>query len=426
MIVPSIDLQNGNAVQLRGGKDLVIDAGDPYAIAERFRLAGEIAIVDLDAAMGSGDNAEVMKKLCTMADCRVGGGVRDVETAIRWLDAGATSVVLGTAATPDVLRELPRERVVAALDAVDGEVVVEGWKTKTGAKVEDRIGELAEYAGGFLLTFVEREGRKVGIDAERVASLVEAAGPNVRITIAGGVTTPEDVATLDRLGCEAQVGMAIYDGTLSLADAIAAPLRTDRADGLWPTVVADERGVALGLAYSNAESVREAVETKTGVYHSRSRGGLWKKGATSGATQELLRIDADCDRDALRFTVRQQGDGFCHLDTRTCWGNDRGIGRLARLIAERIAEAPEGSYTKRLLDDPALLRAKLTEEAGELADASGPGDIAWETADVMYFALVAMARGDVDLVRVEAELERRARKVTRRPGNAKPAAGGGS
>jgi len=426
MIVPSIDLQNGNAVQLRGGKDLVIDAGDPYTIAERFRLAGEIAIVDLDAAMGTGDNAEVMKKLCAMADCRVGGGVRDVETAIRWLDAGATSVVLGTAATPEVLRELPRERVVAALDAVDGEVVVEGWKTRTGIRVEDRIGELAQHAGGFLLTFVEREGRKVGIDAERVASLVEAAGPDVRITIAGGVTTPDDVATLDRLGCEAQVGMAIYDGTLSLADAITAPLKTDRADGLWPTVVADERGVALGLAYSNAESVREAVETRAGVYHSRSRGGLWKKGATSGATQELLRIDADCDRDTLRFTVRQAGEGFCHLDTRTCWGDDRGIGKLARLITERLASAPEGSYTKRLLDDPALLRAKLTEEAGELADAAGEADIAWETADVMYFALVAMARGGVDLSRVEAELERRARKVTRRAGNAKPAAGGGS
>ena len=90
MIVPSIDLQSGNAVQLRGGKDLVIDAGDPYAIAERFRIAGEIAIVDLDAAMGNGDNAEVMKKLCTMADCRVGGGIRDVETPFRSQAAAGT------------------------------------------------------------------------------------------------------------------------------------------------------------------------------------------------------------------------------------------------------------------------------------------------------------------------------------------------
>ncbi|MEM9063974.1 MAG: phosphoribosyl-ATP diphosphatase [Planctomycetota bacterium] len=425
MIIPSIDLQNGNAVQLRGGKELVIDAGDPFAIAERFRLAGEIAVVDLDAAIGTGSNAEIMERLCSVADCRVGGGIRDVDSAIRWLDAGAAAVVLGTAAKPDVLRELPRTRVVAALDAVDGEVVIEGWKTKTGRTVEDEIASLAEHCGGFLLTFVEREGRKVGIDAERVAKLVEAAGPDVRITIAGGVTTPDDIAVLDRLGCEAQVGMALYDGTLPLADAVVAPITSDRRDGLWPTVVTDERGVALGLAYSNLESVRAAVESKAGVYHSRSRGGLWRKGETSGATQELLRIDADCDRDALRFTVRQAGAGFCHLATDTCWGDERGLGKLARTIRTRVSEAPAGSYTKRLLADPALLRAKLTEEAGELADAVARDDIAWEAADVLYFTLVAMARGEVDLSEVETQLRRRAMKVTRRKGDAKPGAIGG-
>jgi phosphoribosyl-ATP pyrophosphohydrolase len=418
VIVPSIDLQSGQAVQLVGGREKELDAGDPRPIAERFRVAGEIAVVDLDAALSQGDNTATIRDLCRLSPCRVGGGIRTAERALEWLDAGATKVVLGTAAVPDVLRRLPADRVVAALDAVDGEVVVEGWRTRTGRGIVERMHELQGLVGGFLVTFVEREGRLGGTALDRVAELVEAAGP-ARVTIAGGVTTAAEIAELDRLGADAQVGMALYQGLMDLGDAIAAPLVTDRADGLFATVVTDERGVALGLAWSSAESIREAVRTRRGVYCSRKR-GLWTKGETSGATQELLRIDLDCDRDALRFTVRQHGAGFCHNDTRTCWGGDRGVGALARLVASRVTEAPEGSYTRRLLSDPALLRAKLVEEAAELADAREPADVAWEAADVLYFTLAAMARAGVPLEAVEAELERRTLAVTRRKGDAKP------
>ena len=417
MIVPSIDLMGGHAVQLIGGRELEIDAGDPRPIAERFRLAGDVAVIDLDAALGQGSNAATIRELVRMARCRVGGGIRSVDAALEWLDAGAHQVILGTAARPEVLREIPRERVIAALDAVDGEVVVEGWRTKTGAGVLDRMRELREHVGGFLVTFVEREGRMGGTRLDQVAELVEAAG-DAKVTIAGGVTTPAEIAEIDRLGADAQVGMALYTGSMDLADAIVAPMRSDRPDGLWSTVVTDERGVALGLAWSDAASVREAVATQRGVYHSRRR-GLWVKGESSGATQDLLGVGLDCDRDALRFTVRQRGAGFCHVDTRTCWGEDAGIGRLARLVASRVAEAPAGSYTRRLLDDPKLLRAKLVEEAGELADAEAPDDVAWEVADVVYFALVAMARAGVGLDQVEAHLDRRALKVSRRKGDAK-------
>ena len=417
MIVPSIDLLGGSTVQLVGGEEKALDAGDPRPLAERFRIAGEIAVVDLDAARGEGSNAGLARELLRLAPCRVGGGIRDAASAIAWLDAGAEKVVLGTAARPEVLRQLPPERVVAALDARDGEVVVEGWRKGTGETIEERMAALAGLVGGYLVTFVEREGRMGGVDLERVERLVAAAG-EVRVTIAGGVANADEIAALDRLGADAQVGMALYTGALDLADAIVAPLTSDRPDGLWPTVVVDESGVALGLAWSDRESVRTAIERRAGVYHSRSR-GLWIKGDTSGATQELLRVDLDCDRDVLRFTVHQAGAGFCHLGARTCWGDDPGLGALARLLLARAADAPPDSYTKRLLDDPELLRAKLREEAGELADARGNEAVAAEAGDVLYFALVALARAGVPLTDVEAELTRRARRVTRRPGDAK-------
>jgi phosphoribosyl-ATP pyrophosphohydrolase/phosphoribosyl-AMP cyclohydrolase len=421
VIVPSIDIMDGQAVQLVGGRDKALDAGNPVPIAERFRIAGEIAVVDLDAATGGGSNGPLVRELCRIAPCRVGGGIRSAASARDWLDAGAAKIVLGTAAEPEVLRELPAGRVVIALDAVDGEVVVDGWRTRTGRSVVERMTALRGLADQFLVTFVEREGRMGGIDPGRVAELRDAASP-ARLTVAGGVTTAADVALLDRMGVEAQVGMAMYTGRLPLADAIAAPLVSDRPDGLWPTIIVDEGGRALGLAYSSAESLRAAVDSRSGVYHSRRR-GVWAKGGTSGDTQELLRIDLDCDRDTLRFTVRQRGRGFCHAGTYTCWGPSRGLPLLERTIQDRLREDVAGSYTRRLIEDPGLLGEKVQEEARELVEAVGPSEVTNEFADLLYFATVLAARSGVSISDVERELDRRSLRITRRPGDAKRPAG---
>jgi phosphoribosyl-ATP pyrophosphohydrolase len=418
MLIPSIDLQGGQAVQLVQGKRKILDAGDPRPLLEKFSRVGEVAVIDLDAALGRGDNRELIRELVTLAPCRVGGGIRDVRTAVEWLDAGAAKVILGTAAVPEVLRELPRDRVIAALDAWQDEVVVEGWTRATGRSVLDHLREIRDLVGGLLVTYVEQEGRLAGFDLNRVPALM-AASAGLDVTVAGGVTTLEELAALDRMGADAQVGMAIYTGRMDLADAFAAPLVSDRPDGLWPTVVCDESGQTLGLVYSNAESLRAAISTGQGVYWSRRR-GLWHKGATSGNSQQLVNVAADCDRDALRFTVRQAGDSFCHRGTRSCWGTGQGLGELARRLAARVDTAPQGSYTRRLLTDPALLRAKLGEEAGELAAAAGRDEVVWETADLLYFTLTAMVRAGVTLPEVERELDRRALGLKRRPGNAKP------
>jgi len=422
MIIPSIDLVDGQAVQLIGGKEHALDAGDPIPIAKRFRVAGEIAVVDLDAALGQGNNRAVIEHLCRVARCRVGGGIRSLEVARRWLDAGAAKIVLGTAADPELLRELPRERTIAALDAIDGEVVVDGWRTRTGRRIEERMHELRDLVGGFLVTFVEREGRMAGTRLGAVADLVAAAG-DARLTIAGGITTLDEVSELDRLGADAQVGMALYTGRLDLGASLAAVLDPARAstvvddrgelEALWPTVVVDPQGRALGQVWSSRESIRRAVAQRRGIYRSRSR-GLWVKGATSGAVQTLERVDVDCDRDSLRFTVTQAPPGFCHEATHSCWGTLGGLGSLEQRLTKRAVDKPNGSLTTKLLGDPALLRAKLLEEAEELAEASARDDVVWEAADVIYFAMVAMRRAGVSLAEVEAELDRRALRISRR------------
>jgi len=418
MIVPSIDIMDGQAVQLIGGKERALEAGDPRPLAERFGRVGEVAVIDLDAALGRGNNAKVIEEMLSLAPCRVGGGIRDAAAARRWLDAGAQKVILGTAARPDLLSRLPKDRVIAALDGVDGRVVVDGWQSQTEDAVEDRIEALRPHVGGFLITFVEIEGRMTGLPIERVRSLAERCG-DARLTVAGGVRDAQDVRHADEVGADAQVGMSLYTGALGLAEGFCAALRSDRPDGLWPTIVSDERGVALGLVYSSLKSVDAAVESGRGVYFSRSRGGLWAKGETSGDTQRLIRIEADCDRDALRFIVDQQGGGFCHLGTRTCFGDARGLDALARTIEGRLGGAPDGSYTRRLLDDTKLLESKLHEEAGELCDAKSPEEATWEAADVIYFTLVAARQRGANLADIERELDQRALRISRRGGEAK-------
>lgn len=414
MLVPSIDIVGGSTVQLIGGETQALDAGDPIAILKRFARVGEVAVVDIDAARGDGDNSEVIETMCQMAPIRVGGGIRTTECALAWLDAGAAKVIIGTAADEELLAPLPSDRVIVALDARDGEVVTHGWRQGSGRGLLESVERFRGLCGGFLVTFVEREGRMGGTDLEFARQVVTAAG-EARVTIAGGVTTAGEIAELDGIGADAQVGMALYTGALSLAAAFAAPLTSDRGDGLWPTVVVDEHDTALGLAYSSLESLTGAIDTGRGVYQSRQR-GLWVKGETSGAIQELIEVRADCDRDAIRFRVRQT-DGFCHLDTRTCWGEDRGLGRLERRLRSMAEARPFGSNTVRLFDDPGLLDAKLREEVAELTAADA--DVTSEAADLLYFALVKSVAAGVRVEDIERVLDLRERVVTRRPMEAK-------
>jgi phosphoribosyl-ATP pyrophosphohydrolase/phosphoribosyl-AMP cyclohydrolase/histidinol dehydrogenase len=221
---------------------------------------------------------------------------------------------------------------------------------------------------------------------------------------------------------EGQVRLALTDPTASqLGHAYAACLKTDRDDGLFATVVCTRNNEALGLVYSSTSSIVAALECGRGVYYSRSRNGLWRKGDTSGHFQVLHRLDKDCDGDALRVTVTQKGTpaAFCHLNTLTCWGTSRGLRHLEETLQDRLVSAPEGSYTKRLFQDETLLRDKLVEEAQELSEADTKAHVAEELADVLYFAMVRAVKAGVSLDDAVAELDSRARKVTRRKGDSK-------
>jgi phosphoribosyl-ATP pyrophosphohydrolase len=410
MIVPSIDLQQGRAVQLRRGAELLLtDPRDPEELAVEFNRYGPVAVVDLDAALGRGENRELIRRLCGLAECRVGGGIRSEEDVRYWIRAGAAKVMVGTMARPEFLSLFPRDRIVACLDARGDEVVVEGWTKQSGEKFIDRARALENHCSEFLFTQVAVEGTLGGVDLRSASRLRDAV--NVPVTVAGGIRSIEELRQLEDVGCNGQIGRVLYEGKIELAGAWTGLLKFDER-GLLPIIVQDvDTREVLMLAYGNAESFERALRTGQGWYYSRSRDELWRKGGTSGNTQELVRARWDCDRDAILFQVRQTGPA-CHRLTPSCFGQPPvpPLTELERTLASRKDADPASSYSARLMSDADLLAAKLREEIEEVIEASAGDHLVWECADVIYHLMVRMRASEVSLAEVERELRSRARR----------------
>lgn len=326
----------------------------------------------------------------------------------------------------DVTRLESREDIITLLDAGARKVFVRPDQlpdyAEFGSRVAavlagDKIADVAstETQHGLLVSGVDLASSGVEqLKAKKIESLFvkPSAGADLE-TFVKAAAEHKAIPILPSTG----LSSTTQPGKLAVSKILAATWKSDRPDGLIPTVVVDEQNTALGLVYSSEESVGEAIKTQTGVYQSRKR-GLWYKGATSGDTQELIRISLDCDNDALKFVVRQKGR-FCHLDQSGCFGDLKGISKLEKTLLSRKQSAPAGSYTARLFSDEKLLRAKIMEEAEELCEAKTLEEVAFEAADLIYFALTKAVGAGVTLADIEKSLDAKSFKVKRRTGDAK-------
>ncbi|GJJ07613.1 hypothetical protein Clacol_001816 [Clathrus columnatus] len=328
-------------------------------------------------------------------------------TLSSWLDNGIEKVIVPLSLAKEVIGILPAERLLVILDA------------NSVSAVSDKI---RSGVSGVLL-------KTATVDLELISSVVRFFD-NREILVSLTCNKPPTTGLINDLRRRnailvvpsAQLTLAASSPEqLNLAEAFTAPLVSDRPDGLFPTVVssATQCDRTLGLVYSSKESIAESIISGKGVYQSRKH-GLWHKGETSGSTQDVVKISVDCDTDSLQFSVVQHGSGFCHLGSASCFGSLAGLAALEQTLRLRLGSAPEGSYTKRLFENSDLLHSKVMEEADEFCRADNKGDIAFEAADLLYFVLTKCVANDVSLADIERSLDIKAKKVTRRPGNAKP------
>lgn len=223
--------------------------------------------------------------------------LESIDDVVSLLDAGAEKVFVTRPQLSQLLeKNIDQDRIVLCLP---GSTREENIEAIAGTQVDVYSHQIADV--GLVEAWLKEYG------PERPDVFVSFANPTlddaVKIAKLGGIP----VVPAQALKVDAEPG----PGLLSVAKLLMANATSDRPDGLFTTLVTDERGIALGLVYSSEESVAKSLETGRGVYQSRKR-GLWYKGESSGDVQELVSVSLDCDSDCLRFVVRQKGRGKCN------------------------------------------------------------------------------------------------------------------
>lgn len=234
-VFPAVDILSGNCVQLVGGDRLTATVyGSPIDNARRWIAEGaaNLHVVNLDGAFAaSSTNAAMIREVVAMTDVfvQVGGGIRSLEDARGWLNCGVSRIILSTFATQDpaVIRTLSQEfgseRIMAGVDARNGEIAVSGWQELAGDFIgwAEKFEELG--AGSLLYTNVDVEGKQAGIDRAPVQKLLDAV--SIPVVIAGGVSSSQDVRSLKELGASGCVlGSSLYSGKITLKEALEAAL----------------------------------------------------------------------------------------------------------------------------------------------------------------------------------------------------------
>jgi phosphoribosylformimino-5-aminoimidazole carboxamide ribotide isomerase len=227
MLIPAIDLKGGKVVQLIQGERLAVETTDVEYWIDRFSAFPRVNVIDLDAAMNTGSNADLVRLICGRLPCQVGGGIRSPEKAMDVCAMGALKVIVGSAlfqngqvnATSAMrfCEAIGADRTIGAVDSKRGKVVTHGWSHATAITAIEAVRALEPFCGEFLYTHVDNEGLMKGTDFAAITAVRNAT--RRPLIAAGGITTQEEIDRLDRLGIDAVVGMAIYTGALDLTRA---------------------------------------------------------------------------------------------------------------------------------------------------------------------------------------------------------------
>jgi phosphoribosylformimino-5-aminoimidazole carboxamide ribotide isomerase len=222
VLIPSIDLMAGKIVQLVQGEKKALEFDNLDYWIHRFHKYPLLQVIDLDAARGIGHNRSAIRQITKQLRCQVGGGIRGLDAAREVLAEGAQKVIVGSSLFKDgqinrhfaaeLSRALDPANLVFAIDSRGGKVAIEGWREKTPVTPFDMIEALEPYCGSFLYTHIDTEGLMQGIPLDVVKAICKATSR--RLIVAGGISTQEEVDTLDRLGMDAVVGMALYSGRI--------------------------------------------------------------------------------------------------------------------------------------------------------------------------------------------------------------------
>lgn len=345
ILLPAIDLHEGDCVRLIRGDYATAHkvAEDAVETARGFQQAGArwLHMVDLDGAKaGHPLNRETIMRVRqhTKMQIEVGGGIRSMQQVEDYLENGIRRVILGSAAleNPDFVKEAVQkygDSIAVGIDARHGMVAAEGWTETSSVDYLELARQMEQIGVRYLVvTDISQDGTLNGPNLEMLDKINNAV--SCEIIASGGVGNLKDIIDLYNLNLYgAIIGKAIYVGAIDLRMALTEARRMSERktasevdinryfakSELIPAVIQDAgTGEVLMLAYMNRDSLRKTLETGYTWFWSRSRQELWNKGATSGHTQQVVNIYADCDDDTLLVQVNQKG-AACHTGNHSCF-----------------------------------------------------------------------------------------------------------
>jgi phosphoribosylformimino-5-aminoimidazole carboxamide ribotide isomerase len=227
LLIPSIDLMDGKIVQLVQGRKKALEFDDFDAWVAKFSSFPVVQLIDLDAAIGTGDNRGLISHFVERLPCQVGGGIRSIERAQEVLGLGAKRVIVGSTLiradkvdrdfAQNIAQAVGQDKLIFAVDAKGGKVAIRGWREGTPFTPAEMIQALEPWCAGFLYTHIDTEGMMKGIPMDTVRAL--RAATSKQLIAAGGISTNQEIEELHAMGVDAVVGMALYLGKVDVKGA---------------------------------------------------------------------------------------------------------------------------------------------------------------------------------------------------------------
>lgn len=428
-IIPTIDVSNGRAVLVHKG-NVCTDNGDPFERAKELSINSDFQIVDIDAAKGTGNNGEIIKKIANQYACYVAGGIRNKDKANYFLSQNAKRVVIGTSVLNSTLiEELPPNRTIVALDIDDDyNLMLRGRTELTNQNIFDIILNKKQYLSTITVTFHSTEGTGKGIDMSRVKkikSFIDEHKIETRMIVAGGIKSIQEIKDLLEMGVSPQFGYALWNKLFTLGDIYSNIMdysklstfqNTDNTPILVPCIIIRSDCTPLSLGYTDKDGIKETIDSKELVLYSRSKNKKWKKGTESGNVQHILRISFNCDRTSLLYVV--SGGNFCATDKVSCFNYRNpsygGMEFLEERIKSSVLNANNESVQKGILENKKWLICKILEEVNDLNGVShsmtslaNDSTVLSAICDLVYYLTLYCVASDIPVRDIYKELERR-------------------
>ncbi len=345
------------------------------------------------------DSYNLLKGICKVAECNLMINSPTVETVRLVLQKGVKKIIIPENKVEEISKSISKKIIIARITLRKTSLLNNNL---TGLKTELKkiVTKVVPYCSELLIDY----DPDFTIDESIVAEVLNYISDfnNYPLTFLDANNTFTEL--LEKKGVNPLICSSGVFKNKEMLRIFKSTLDFQKLEGLIPTIVQDEHGQVLMLAFSSQESLTQALIQKKGVYYSRSRKSIWVKGETSGNRQTLNTARYDCDQDTLLFNVRQEGVA-CHLQRYSCFGNKEfELSDLYEIIQDRILNPTANSYTSKISKDDQSIMEKIREESNEVINYTNDENLVWEIADLLYFIMVLMAKKEINLQDILNEL----------------------